>query len=140
GDGALTGGLAFEGLNNVGASKTDLVVLLNDNQMSIDANVGALNEYLVEIASGRRWNQFRDDVWSLLERLKGLGGGTLQRLASRLEGGVKAALTPGALFEALCFRYFGPVDGHDVHPRCELWQPARTRTVPLLVHLLPGKG
>ena len=140
GDGALTGGLAFEGLNNVGASKTDLVVLLNDNRMSIDANVGALNEYLAEIASGKRWNQFRDDVWSALERLKGLGGGTLQRLASRVEDGVKAALTPGALFEALGFRYFGPVDGHDVGLLAELLQHVRTLKGPILLHVLTVKG
>ena len=140
GDGALTGGLAFEGLNNVGASKTDLVVLLNDNRMSIDPNVGAMNEHLAEIASGKRWNQFRDEVWGVLERLKGIGGGTLQRLVARLEDGVKAALTPGALFEALGFRYFGPVDGHDVHLLVELLRHVRSLKGPILLHVLTVKG
>ena len=140
GDGALTGGLAYEGLNNVGASKTDMVVLLNDNRMSIDANVGAMNEYLAEIASGKVWNRIRDDVWTMLERLKGVGGGTLQRLGARVEDGLKAALTPGALFEALGFRYFGPVDGHDVHLLVELFRHVRGLKGPILLHALTVKG
>ncbi len=140
GDGALTGGLAFEGLNNAGASKSDLVVVLNDNHMSIDPNVGAMSEYLAEIASGKWWNRFRDDVWTVLERMKGLGGGTLQRLASRLEYGVKAALTPGALFEAFGFRYFGPVDGHDVESLVSLLRHVRGLRGPILLHALTVKG
>lgn len=140
GDGALTGGLAFEGLNNAGASSTDLLVVVNDNRMSIDPNVGALNEYLAEIASGERWNQFRDEIWDLFERLKGLGGGTLQRLAAKLESGIKAAITPGALFEALGFRYFGPVDGHDVVSLVELLDHVRKLRGPVLLHLLTIKG
>ena len=140
GDGALTGGLAFEGLNNAGAVKSDLVVVLNDNRMSIDANVGAVNEYLAEITSGRRWNQMRDEIWEVLERLKGRGGGTLQRVASKLEEGIKAALTPGALFEALGFRYFGPVDGHDVGLLVELFDHLRNLKGPILLHAITVKG
>ena len=140
GDGALTGGLAFEGLNNAGASNTDLVVLLNDNHMSIDPNVGALNEHLAEVTSGKRWNQFRDDVWDLFEKLKGMGGGTLQRLASSIEHGVKAAVTPGAIFEALGFRYFGPVDGHDVEVMVHMLKKLRGLSGPILLHAVTVKG
>ncbi len=140
GDGSMTGGLAFEGLNNAGASKSDLLVILNDNCMSIDPNVGALKNYLIEAASGPKWNQIRDEVWSLFEKMKGMGGGHLQRLASRVEGGVKAALTPGALFEALGFRYFGPVDGHDVERLATHLSHLRTLRGPLLLHVMTVKG
>lgn len=140
GDGALTGGLAFEGLNNAGTAGTDLLVVLNDNRMSIDPNVGALNEYLARVASGRAWNEMRDDVWDFFEKLKGMGGGTLQRLAQRVENGVKATLTPGMLFEALGFRYFGPVDGHDVVELVERLENLRELKGPLLLHTLTVKG
>lgn len=140
GDGSMTGGLAFEGLNNAGASKSDMLVILNDNCMSIDPNVGALKNYLIEAASGPKWNQFRDEVWSLFEKMKGMGGGHLQRLASRVEGGVKAALTPGALFEALGFRYFGPVDGHDVERLVGHLGHLRELRGPLLLHVMTVKG
>jgi 1-deoxy-D-xylulose-5-phosphate synthase len=140
GDGALTGGLAFEGLNNAGTSGTDLLVILNDNRMSIDPNVGALNEYLAKIATGRAWNEIRDEVWDLFERLKGLGGGTLQRIAQRIETGLKATLTPGLLFEALGFRYFGPVDGHDVVELVQRLEALKELKGPLLLHTLTVKG
>lgn len=140
GDGALTGGLAFEGLNNAGTAGTDLLVVVNDNRMSIDPNVGALNEYLARVASGRAWNELRDDVWELFERLKGLGGGTLQKIARRLENGLKATLTPGMLFEALGFRYFGPVDGHDVRELVDRLRALKELKGPLLLHTLTVKG
>ena len=140
GDGSLTGGLAFEGLNNAGASGTDLLVVLNDNCMSIDPNVGALKEHLIELTSGKAWNQLRDEIWDLLEKIKGIGGGTLQRLASRLEKGIKAAITPGALFEALGFRYFGPVDGHDIHLLVRLFRQLRELHGPILLHTVTVKG
>jgi len=140
GDGALTGGLAFEGLNNAGTAGTDLLVVVNDNRMSIDPNVGALNEYLARVASGRAWNEIRDDIWDLFEKLRGLGGGTLQKIARRVENGVKAALTPGMLFEALGFRYFGPVDGHDVVELVERLQDLKELKGPILLHTLTVKG
>lgn len=140
GDGALTGGLAFEGLNNAGTAGSDLLVVVNDNRMSIDPNVGALNEYLARVASGKGWNQLRDETWDLLERLKGLGGGTLQRLARRLEQGLKATLTPGMLFEGLGFRYFGPVDGHDVRELVARLRDLRALKGPILLHTLTVKG
>ncbi len=140
GDGALTGGLAFEGLNNAGSSGSDLVVVLNDNRMSIDPNVGALNEYLAGITSGKAWNHFRDDVWGLLQKMRGKGGGTLQRLAAKLEEGIKATLTPGGLFEALGFRYFGPVDGHDIGLLVEMLSDLRALHGPILLHAVTVKG
>ncbi|MGA7307024.1 MAG: 1-deoxy-D-xylulose-5-phosphate synthase [Rhodothermales bacterium] len=140
GDGAMTGGLAFEGLNNAGASGSDLLVILNDNCMSIDPNVGALKEHLTDISSSERWNILRDEVWELFAKLKGIGGGTLQRLASRVEAGLKTALTPGGLFEALGFRYFGPVDGHDVDRLVQHLRHIRQLPGPKLLHTLTVKG
>lgn len=140
GDGSLTGGLAFEGLNNAGTGGSDLVVILNDNRMSIDPNVGALNEHLAEITSGERWNQFRDDVWEFFERLKGMGGGSLQRLAAKIETATKTALTPGGLFEAMGFRYFGPVDGHDINLIVDLLRDLRKLHGPILLHAVTLKG
>lgn len=140
GDGALTGGLAFEGLNNAGASGTNMVVILNDNRMSIDPNVGALNEYLADITSGEHWNHLRNEVWDLFEKLKGVGGGTMQRLAAKIEEGLKATLTPGGLFEALGFRYFGPVDGHDVEKLAEILSDLRKLPGPIVLHTVTVKG
>lgn len=140
GDGALTGGLAFEGLNNAGHARSDLLVIVNDNRMSIDPNVGALNEYLARVASGRAWNEIRDEIWDLFEKLKGMGGHTLQKIAQRLENGLKATLTPGMLFEALGFRYFGPIDGHDVVNLVERLRALRELKGPLLLHTLTVKG
>jgi 1-deoxy-D-xylulose-5-phosphate synthase len=140
GDGALTGGLAFEGLNNAGVAGTDLVVVLNDNRISIDPNVGALHEYLARLSASGSWNALKDDVWAFFEKLQGLGGHTLQKIASRVEDGVKAALTPGALFEALGFRYIGPIDGHDVVELTRRLRAVRELRGPILLHTLTVKG
>lgn len=140
GDGSMTGGLAFEGLNNAGATDTDLVVILNDNQISIDPNVGALHEYLARISSSDGWNALKDDVWSFFDKLQGMGGGTLQRIASKVEDGVKAAITPGMLFEALGFRYIGPIDGHDVESLAQRLKEVRKRRGPILLHVSTVKG
>ena len=140
GDGSMTGGLAFEGLNNAGAADTDLLVVLNDNRISIDPNVGALHEYLAGISASKGWNSLKTDVWDLFDKLKGKGGGTLQRLASRVEDGLKAALTPGMLFEALGFRYIGPVDGHDVVSLAQRLRDVRDLPGPILLHTLTVKG
>lgn len=140
GDGSMTGGLAFEGLNNAGTAGSDMLVILNDNRMSIDPNVGALNEYFARIASGEKWNTLRDEVWEFLEKLKGKGGGTLQRMIAKLEDGVKSAITPGGLFEALGFRYFGPVDGHDIHQMVRILSDLKNLRGPILLHALTVKG
>lgn len=140
GDGAMTGGMAFEALNHAGVANANLLVVLNDNCMSIDPNVGALNEYLASIASGKVWNELRDDLWDLFERMKGVGGGTLQKIAARVENGLKATITPGMLFEALGFRYFGPVDGHDVEGLVERLRDLKDLKGPILLHTLTVKG
>ena len=140
GDGSMTGGLAFEGLNNAGAANTDLLVVLNDNRISIDPNVGALHEYLAGLSASGGWNALKGEVWDALDKLKGMGGGTLQRLASRLEDGVKAVLTPGMLFEALGFRYIGPTDGHDVVKLATRLTEIRQLGGPILLHTLTVKG
>ena len=140
GDGSMTGGLAFEGLNNAGAQESDLLVVLNDNRISIDPNVGALHQYLAGLSASGSWNALKTEVWDALDKLKGLGGGTLQRAVSRLEDGVKAALTPGALFEALGFRYIGPTDGHDVVELAKRLEKLRALGGPILLHALTVKG
>ena len=140
GDGAMTGGLAFEGLNNAGATDTDLLVILNDNRISIDPNVGALHEYLARISSSDGWNTLKGEVWEFFEKLKGLGGGTLQRIASKVEDGIKAAITPGMLFEALGFRYIGPIDGHDVESLAKRLKEVRKLRGPILLHTTTVKG
>ncbi|MEM8560280.1 MAG: 1-deoxy-D-xylulose-5-phosphate synthase N-terminal domain-containing protein, partial [Bacteroidota bacterium] len=140
GDGAMTGGLSFEGLNNAGVAGTDMTVVLNDNRISIDPNVGALHEYLARVSSSEGWNDLKSDVWEFFEKLKGMGGGTLQRIASRVEDGVKAAITPGMLFEALGFRYIGPVDGHDVKTLAKRLKEIRKLPGPILLHALTVKG
>ncbi|WP_412062523.1 1-deoxy-D-xylulose-5-phosphate synthase [Rubrivirga sp. IMCC45206] len=140
GDGSMTGGLAFEGLNNAGVSKSDLLVILNDNRISIDPNVGALHEYLAKVSSSGSWNALKGEVWELFDKMKGLGGGHLQRLASRVENGLKAVLTPGMLFEAFGFRYIGPVDGHDVVELATHLKKLRALGGPILLHALTVKG
>ena len=140
GDGSMTGGLAFEALNNAGADGTDMVVVLNDNCMSIDPNVGALKEYLTDITTSEKWNVFRDEVWELFDKLKGMGGTHLQKLASRMEHGIKSAVTPGGLFEALGFRYFGPVDGHDVQHLVQHLTKLKELKGPILLHAVTVKG
>ena len=113
GDGAMTGGMAFEAMNNAGALKSDMLVVLNDNNMSIDPNVGALKEYLAEITTTKTFNKMRDEIYDLLGHLRGAGE-KMRKVASKLERAATAAITPGALFQALGFKYYGPVDGHNV--------------------------
>ena len=110
GDGALTGGLAFEGLNNAGAANTDLLVILNDNRMAIDPNVGALKEYLLSISTSKRYNAVKNRAWAHMERTP-----RLRRLIQKVGNALKQGfLQQSNLFESLRFRYFGPVDGHNV--------------------------
>ena len=140
GDGSMSGGLAFEGLNNAGVAGSDLLVVLNDNRISIDPSSGALHEYLAKLSASGGWNAAKREVWEALDKLKGMGGGTLQRLAARLEDGVKAVLTPGMLFEALGFRYIGPIDGHDVVSLAHRLHDLRALPGPILLHTMTVKG
>ena len=136
GDGALTGGLAFEGLNNAGASNANLLVVLNDNRMSIDPNVGALKEYLLNITTSKRYNQAKHHTWTRLERFPKLRR-TIQKMGNALKGGF---LQQSNLFESLNFRYFGPVDGHNVEQLTRVLKDLKEIPGPKLLHVLTVKG
>lgn len=139
GDGAMTAGLAFEGLNNAGAMKSDMIVILNDNNMSIDPNVGALNEYLTDITTSQTFNKLRDELYDLLGNFKGAGE-KMRKAASRLEKAVTSALTPGSLFRALGFKYYGPVDGHNVKNLVKTLNDLQSISGPKLLHAVTIKG
>ncbi len=139
GDGAMTGGMAFEAMNNAGALNSDLLVVLNDNNMSIDPNVGALKEYLAEITTTKTFNKMRDEIYDLLGHFKGTGE-KMRKAASKLERAVTAAITPGALFQALGFKYYGPVDGHNVDALRRHLEDLRTVSGPKILHIVTVKG
>lgn len=136
GDGAMTGGLAFEGLNNAGASNADLLVILNDNRMSIDPNVGALKEYLLSITTSKRYNQVKSHAWTHLEGVSKLRR-ALQKLGNAFKGGM---LQQSNLFESFNFRYFGPVDGHNVEALVRVLSDLKHIPGPKLLHVLTVKG
>lgn len=140
GDGALQAGLAFEGLNNAGNQKADLLVILNDNNISIDASVGALKEYLLDITTSRTYNRFKDRLWRLLGRSRRMGS-RARVIASQLEGTIKGTvLGQSNLFQALKFRYFGPIDGHDVLHLTKVLEDLKTIPGPKLLHCITVKG
>jgi 1-deoxy-D-xylulose-5-phosphate synthase len=140
GDGAMTAGMAFEALNHAGAENANLLVVLNDNCMSIDPNVGALKEYLTDITTSKTYNKVRDEVWHLLGKISHFGPNA-QAIASKLEDGLKATISrPGMLFEALKFRYFGPVDGHDVNHLVRIFKDLSHIPGPKLLHCVTVKG
>lgn len=139
GDGAMTAGLPFEALNHAGVSNSNVLIILNDNNMSIDPNVGALKEYLTDITTSHTYNKLRDDVWKLLGKLP--YGGFQQELASKVEAGLKGVLSKSSnLFEALGLRYFGPIDGHNVLKLTETLEGLRDIPGPKLLHIKTVKG
>ncbi len=140
GDGAMTAGMAFEALNHAGHLKANLLVVLNDNQMSIDPNVGALKDYLLDIATSHTYNKLKDEVWKWLGKLSKLGSNA-QELASKVETAIKTSiLKQSNLFESLNFRYFGPVDGHDVVRLVQVLKDIKDLQGPILLHVLTKKG
>ena len=139
GDGALSGGMAFEAINNAGNLKTDLLVVLNDNKMAIAKNVGALSQYLTAVTSGRVYNRLEADVWELLGLIPRVGGKT-RRLAHKIKESIKTLIVPGMLFEALGFRYFGPVDGHNVEFLIKTFKDLANLKGPILLHVITEKG
>ena len=139
GDGAMTGGLAYEALNNAGHSGRDLLVILNDNGMSISPNVGALAHYLTNIQTNPHLRRLRKEGLDVMGRLPRVGG-TARTLATRLESAIKTALVPGGLFEALGFNYIGPVDGHDLEMLLALLPKVIDRRGPVLLHVMTRKG
>ncbi len=140
GDGSMTAGLAFEGLNNGGIENSNLLVILNDNHMAIDPNVGALNEYLLDITTSKSYNKIKDEVWNMLGKLKKFGPNT-QAFIQKVENGIKSILLKQSnMFEALNFRYFGPVDGHDVKYLVSVLSDLKDIPGPKLLHVLTKKG
>lgn len=139
GDGAMTAGLAFEGLNHAGQLKKDLIVVLNDNEMSISPNVGALSSYLNRILTGDTFKRLRRDVKSVLESIPGLGG-PMSRFAFKLEEALKGLILPGLLFEELGFMYVGPIDGHNLGALIETFENIKTVEKPVLLHVVTKKG
>src|SRR5688500_16476135 len=143
GDGALTCGLAYEGLNNAGASDRDFIVVLNDNEMSIAPNVGAMSKYLNSVQRNPLYNRLRSKIGEVADHLADHGPSVLASagaMVRKWEESVKAFLTPGVLFEELGFRYFGPIDGHDMDALVDTLSAVRGLTGPRLVHVVTQKG
>jgi 1-deoxy-D-xylulose-5-phosphate synthase len=140
GDGAMTGGIAFEGMNHAGVSDTNLLIVLNDNCMSIDPNVGALKDYLTDITTSRAYNKLKDDIWKLLGKFSAFGK-SAQEIASKVENGIKSTLlSQSNFFESLNLRYFGPVDGHDVDHLITVMKDLKNIKGPKILHCITTKG
>ena len=140
GDGAMTAGLAFEGLNHAGVENSNIIVILNDNCMSIDPNVGALKEYLTDITTSPTYNKFKDDVWKALNKLDKVGkfsSDVISKVHDTLKSGL---LSQSNMFESLRFRYFGPVDGHDVNHLVKVLNDLKKIPGPKLLHCVTVKG
>ncbi len=140
GDGAMTGGMAFEAMNHAGVSDSNILIILNDNCMSIDPNVGALKDYLTDITTSKVYNKLKDEVWNVLGKFSSLGKNA-QELVSKLENGIKSTLlSQSNLFESLNLRYFGPVDGHDVDHLVSVLKDLKNIKGPKILHCVTVKG
>jgi len=140
GDGSLTAGMAFEAMNHAGVADSDMLIILNDNCMSIDPNVGALKEYLTDISTSPAYNKVRDELWNLLGKLP-VGKNFTRDMASKLESSVKGMVSKSSnLFEALNIRYFGPIDGHNITKLVDTLSDLRKIPGPKLLHILTVKG
>ncbi len=139
GDGSMTGGMVYEGMNNAGLLKKDLIVVLNDNNMSIAPNVWALSNYFTQLIANPSYNRFKSNIYELTGKLDAWGD-RIRRVAARLEEGVKVVITPGMLFEALGFRYFGPINGHNVAQLVNIFKDVKNYHGPILVHVTTQKG
>lgn len=139
GDGALTGGMALEALNHIGHEKKNLMVVLNDNEMSIAPNVGALHNYLCKIRSDRNYLKAKEEVEQLLKKIPAIGG-KIAKTAERVKDGFKYLVVSGMLFEEFGLKYFGPVDGHDIDKLIDIFQQASRVNGPTLIHVVTRKG
>ena len=140
GDGALTGGQAFEALNHAGMADSNILVVLNDNCMSIDPNVGALKEYLTDITTSHTYNKIKDEVWNLLGKFSKFGPNA-QSIVQKIENAIKSSmLEQSNYFESLNFRYFGPVDGHDVEHLVKILEDLKDIPGPKILHCVTKKG
>ena len=138
GDGALTGGLAYEGINNLGYHKTQLTIVLNDNSMSISKSVGAVSRYLNRVVTNPTYNKLRNDIWDISGKIP--LSKYIRQFLRKAEGGIKGLLTPGILFEELGLRYIGPVDGHDMNQMIQTFEAVKKMNTPVLVHVYTKKG
>jgi 1-deoxy-D-xylulose-5-phosphate synthase len=138
GDGALTGGLSYEGLNNAGAQKKNMIVILNDNSMSISKNVGAMSKYLTDLLTDERYNKLKAEVWDLIGKFKRRD--RIRAMVAQVEGSIKGFLVPGVIFEKLGFRYFGPIDGHNIPQLIKTLSHLKTLNGPIFLHVLTKKG
>ncbi len=140
GDGSMTAGMAFEAMNHAGVADNDMLIILNDNCMSIDPNVGALREYLTDITTSQTYNKIKDDIWNALGKLP-VGKNFTREMASKLEHGVKGFINNSSnLFEALKLRYFGPIDGHNITKLVDTLQDLKNIPGPKILHILTVKG
>jgi len=139
GDGAMTGGLAFEALNNCGVQQRDILVIMNDNQFSIAPNVSAVSNYFSEIYTSETVQKIRTNIWDFAGKFDTVGD-RIRKIASRIEDSVKAIVTPGVLFETLGFNYIGPVNGHNVKKLVDILQSIKTFKGPVFLHVVTQKG
>lgn len=139
GDGSMTGGLAFEGLNQAGHLRKNLIVVLNDNDMSISKNVGAFSSFISRKLTGKYFRDLKREMQSLLKGIPAIGTNILH-FARKAENSLKGFLTPGTLFEALGFDYVGPINGHDLHQLIEVFRNAQSVEGPILIHVMTTKG
>lgn len=140
GDGSMTGGMAYEAMNNIGLLKKDIIVVLNDNRMSIAPNVWSIQNYFTDLMLNESYNRLRNKIWNLTGKVDKKNSDRLRALAAKIEGGLKGVLTPGMLFEALGFRYFGPVNGHNVVNLVKTFEEIKGFSGPILVHVFTEKG
>ncbi|EJP6473408.1 1-deoxy-D-xylulose-5-phosphate synthase [Clostridium botulinum] len=139
GDGALTGGMAFEALNDLGFNKTDLIIILNDNQMSIAENVGGMSSYLSKVRLDPTYNKFKKEVNNTLNKIPNVGKG-MARSLEKVKNGIKQMIVPGMLFENLGIKYLGPIDGHDIKELSKVMKMAKNLNGPVLIHTITKKG
>ena len=139
GDGGLTGGLAYEGINNVGVLNSQLLIVLNDNRMSISPTVGALSHYLTKVVTNPLYNRVRDRIWEMTGKLP-KGSEAIRRLLHSIQEGLKTFLVPGMIFEELGIRYFGPINGHDMDEMIAIFEKLKDFPRPAVVHVITQKG
>ena len=135
----MTGGMAYEAMNNSGILKRDLIVVLNDNQMSIGPNVWQISKYFTEVITHPEYNKVKGAIWDLTGKLDNFGD-RIRKATARLETGIKSMITPGMLFEALGFRYFGPINGHSMGQLIKIFEQVKSLNGPILVHVQSEKG
>jgi 1-deoxy-D-xylulose-5-phosphate synthase len=143
GDGSMTGGMAYEAMNNAGVLKKNIIVVLNDNQMgslsSLEPSVWSFHNYFTKMLTHPSYNKFKANVWDLTGKLDSFGD-RLRMVAQQMERGIKAVVTPGMLFEALGFRYFGPINGHNIVKLVEIFKQVKDLNGPILIHVITEKG